>query len=105
MDQRGAGEITGVAERELFDQPRAAERAQTLRQQRFDLPAVADGRTAIGDGEIEPNGCDVAQGGDGRQPDPDLRVQADEMSDPRLQPFGGEARTARDEEVFALRLR
>src|SRR5258708_2793250 len=30
---------------------------------------------------------------------------ADEIPDPRLKPFGGKARTARDEQMIALRLR
>lgn len=91
MDQRGAGEIAGLAKPELLDQLRTAERAQALRQERFDLPAIDDGRASIGNGEIEANGFEIAQVGDGRQ-------------DPRLKPFGGKARTARDEQMIPLRL-
>ena len=40
-----------------------------------------------------------------RQPDPDLRVLFDEIADPRLQPLGGKAGAARDEQVAPLRLR
>src|SRR5262249_19134268 len=63
-----------------------------------------DGRAAIGNGKVEAHGFEIAQIGDRRQPDPDLRVLLDEIADPRLQPLGGKAGAARDEQVAPLRL-
>src|SRR5262249_5148807 len=53
----------------------------------------------------EAHGLEITQIGDRRQPDSDLGVLFDEIADPRLQPLGGKAGAARDEQMPPLRLR
>lgn len=104
MDQRRQRQVLRDAQPDRSRERGAAERPQAFDEKRLDV-MVGLGRPPVHDRDVEPLGLDVASAREGREPDLHVRMQADELCEPRLQPFRREARARRDDEMPALRLR